>query len=288
MTGEDFTSWRTTGTERRRAFMSVVQAASTFAGPFGPLVAWGFEYVYDRRDLIFNRSGTPLRAYTAEGTALGLAALGTPGVLQLGTLSLNPELTQQARSLGLRDGDPVSVVITGHKFVQGRSGLVVPARIGTPLTVSVPRGDYTVSALGSKRDSLFTTGDPYTAMAGADLSVGRTTEATLSLRSRRLILPATETPGPNAHFVNPAFAQLQHLAPNRFVNPKYKHEFGGPIARPTPRSSTCTWCGTALAPADRFRHILTCASRPDPAPQPRTQAPPETLWDRVLRFIDEF
>jgi len=46
-------SWRLTERDRRGAWTAAAAVASTFFGPFAPAVMWGFDYVYDRRDLIF-------------------------------------------------------------------------------------------------------------------------------------------------------------------------------------------------------------------------------------------
>jgi len=104
---------RLTDRERRQAFSAVLAVFSTVLGPLGPLAVWGLEYLYDRRDLIFNVAGAPVSAYTADRSALNLTALPNnivqPWVTQ-STLSIDTSLTDSARRLGLRGGDPVSLL----------------------------------------------------------------------------------------------------------------------------------------------------------------------------------
>jgi hypothetical protein len=71
-------SWQLTDQERRKAVSALVTMASIFLGPWGPLVVWGFDYLYDRRDLIFNAGGAPVLAIASDGSALRLAALSQP------------------------------------------------------------------------------------------------------------------------------------------------------------------------------------------------------------------
>jgi len=71
----DGISWKLTEQERRRAFAAAVAVASSFVGPFAPFVMWGFDYLYDRRDLIFSRTGAPVQAIASDSSVLRLPAL---------------------------------------------------------------------------------------------------------------------------------------------------------------------------------------------------------------------
>ena len=146
-------SWRLTERDRRGAWTAAAAVASTFFGPFAPAVMWGFDYLYDRRDLIFGTGGAPAQAVAADGSQVRLSALGQADWRQSTPLTIVINLDASALNLGLKNGDPVSVVVTGHSYVQSRSGLVVPARVGEPVTVGIPRGGYSVAAFGSRQGS---------------------------------------------------------------------------------------------------------------------------------------
>lgn len=231
----DDLSWQLTDRERRKAFFAAAAALSTVLGPFGPLAVWGLEYLYDRRDLIFNSAGAPVRAYTADRSALNLTALSSAIVqprLAQSTLSIGTSLTDSARKVGLRNGDPVSVTVTGHRYLQSRSGLVVPTRIGERVNVTVPSGGYSVAAFGSRREKLFSVHDPYGTVAGDNITAyGR----------RQLALPLT---------ARPALAST----PAPVAGPAWQK--GGALA-----ARTCLWCGLTLA-SNPLNHALTCTRRP--------------------------
>jgi DNA-directed RNA polymerase subunit RPC12/RpoP len=196
MDGGQFSSWRPTGDERRRAFSAAMQVASTFVGPLGPLFVWAFEYIYDRRDLIFNQLGIPTHAYTADGSPLGLGSLAAPDrTAWSGTLSIRTTLTDAARLLGLRGGDPVSVVLSSHGYVHARSRLVVPTRIGEQRQMSVPNGSYSLAVFGSRRDALFAAPDPYSTVAGGNVLVSGRCQLDLPLTDRSTVAgqAATDT-----------------------------------------------------------------------------------------------
>lgn len=298
MPGEDTPSWRLTSAEKRKGVFASLQIVSALAGPLGPLALWAFEYLYDRRDLIFTQSGMPVQAFTARGAPLRLGSLADGGSSQLGSLSINPALTPAARALGLRDGDPVSVVVSGHQFVQGRSGLVVPARIGSPLTVAVPRGTYSLSAFGGTRNSLFTLTDPYTGVSGTTVQVGQHSSLALPLRSRITpvpgnpgtadfstlfaIKPQVTRPAATTDYNKLLAVRPQPTRPATTDFSKFIVNQQAPLARQTPQP--CVWCRQAIPSDQRYLHILGCPSRPAAQPPSR----PETLWDRILRFIDEF
>jgi len=235
MTGAE-TRWQLTDQERRRAYAAAVAVASSFLGPFGPMVMWGFDYLYDRRDLIFSATGAPVQAIASDSSVLRLSTLSMPGgELTLSrssgqphaTLSINTTLNNSARQLGIRNGDPVSVLVTGRSFVPtrngldvakrsgwavpARSGLVVPARIGEQTKVTVPKGNYSVTAFGGKRESLFTTPDPYKVVAGNTTLLDGNRQLALSLASREPLLKAFPQPSstgtiltrPQANVISP-------------------------------------------------------------------------------------
>jgi hypothetical protein len=190
MTGPE-SPWQLTDLERRRAFAAVVAVASSFLGPFGPMVMWGFDYLYDRRDLIFNTAGVPIRAIASDSSVLRLSTLSLPSGPSHATLAIDTALTGSARRLGVRKGDPVSLLVTGHSYVQPRSGLVVPARIGEQIKVVVPSGNYSVTAFGSNQESLFATPDPYQVVDGSTTLLDGSRRLTLSLAPRESILGAS-------------------------------------------------------------------------------------------------
>jgi len=163
-------SWRLTDRERRTAFTAAASAFSVVLGPWGPLAVWCLEFVYDRRDLIFSPSGAPVSAYTAARSPIGLSTLAGGLGAARSTLAIDTSLTPSARGLGLRVGDPVSLAVTGHNYARSGSGLVVPARIGERVTLTVPNGSYSVTAFGSQRDNLFRLHDPYSTVAGDNIS----------------------------------------------------------------------------------------------------------------------
>lgn len=182
-------SWGLTDEERLRLRGAFVQsAAGFFFGAAGPLVAWAGQCLYDRRDLIFNPSGAPARAFDATGRALNLSKIGRPLATRPGTLSLYTGLTGAVRQLGLREGDPVTLVLVGQPYLQSASGLVVPALVGDQVKLAVPLGQYTLTAFASRRDALFTEPDPFRAVAGRILNLGARQTLALPLTPRQ---PAT-------------------------------------------------------------------------------------------------
>ena len=89
-----------------------------------------------------------------------------------------------AAGTGLRQGDPVSVVLSGHSGGQLRNGLVVPTRVGERVSLSLPRGSYSLTALGGRRETLFTNRDPYTALGGNNLVLDGQRQLYLPLSAR--------------------------------------------------------------------------------------------------------
>ena len=144
------------------------------------------ESAYKRRDLIFDKLGMPRQAY-ASGKSLPLRSLTNPA--DANSLSINITITDAAQRLGLRHGDPVTVMVAGQSYVNDRSGLVVPARIGQPVAVSLPAGNYSLAGLGARRESLFTAPDPYSAMAGGAVQVAGPSWANLPLTARNTVTP---------------------------------------------------------------------------------------------------
>ena len=174
-------AWQLTDQDRRRALAAVLAVTTGFFGRPAPLVRWGFDYLYDRRDLIFATSGTPIQAMATDRSVLPLSALHGIMAPRHATLSINTRLTDSARRAGLRSGDPVGLLVAG-----GTAGLVVPTRIGERMKITVPSGTYSVTAFGSRLESLFTVPAPYRVAAG------RT--ATLRGGSRALALPLAREP----------------------------------------------------------------------------------------------
>src|SRR3954469_15332713 len=83
-------------------------------------------------------------------------------------VSLTPTLTWSARNAGLRNGDPISLMLTSRTQNSTRSGLIVPGRVGEMMKATIPRDDYSIAAFGSKGTSLFQRQDPYIAVGGTN------------------------------------------------------------------------------------------------------------------------
>ncbi|MBE1484376.1 hypothetical protein [Plantactinospora soyae] len=182
-------SWDLTDEERRRGRSALVQSVTSLAfGVAGPPAAWLGQYLYDRRDLIFNRYGTPRRAFDAGGHALDLSRVGRPSATRPATLSLQTGLTNAVRQLGLREGDPVTLVLVGQLSVRSGSGLVVPALVGDQVELAIPMGTYSLTALASPRDTLFAEPDPFRAVTGRTVALGGHQTLALPLTARQ---PAT-------------------------------------------------------------------------------------------------
>lgn len=229
-------SWQLTEQERRSAYSTAVAVASSFLGPFGPVISWGFDYLYDRRDLIFSPGGAPVQAITSDGSAVRLPLLSQAAARPQATLAISTTLGESARRLGLRTGDPVSMLVTGHSFAGARSGLVVPTRIGEQAKVSVPAGTYSVAAFGARQASLFTSKDPYQAAAGNTAVAGGSSQLALALAARAA-LPRAAAPGPAVN--------LGLLGPNA-------------------QRRRCIYCGQVQATPSLLGHTLNCPSRPKP------------------------
>jgi len=235
--------WQLTEREKRGAWTAAFAVASTFFGPFAPAAMWGFDFIYDRRDWIFGNGGVPANAITCDESLLSLSALGRADSRSVTPLTIVINLDNSAMNLGLKTGDPVSVIVTGHSYVQSRSGLVVPARVGSPVTVAVPPGSYSVEAFGSTKASLFAASDPYPAVGGDSAAVlGGSRQLAIPLTAREpLIRPLVRAqPGPG--YVK--------------VSPRTRRS-------PAPSSTTCAKCGRQVDPSTpMLAHVLLCQGRP--------------------------
>ncbi len=166
-----------------------VQLVSTLVlGPWGPPVAFLAQYLFTRRELLFDSYGGPAQAVNASGQAVSLPALRATPTTRQGVLSLNASLTDSARRQGLRTGDPVGLVVTNHTPAAGGipgGRLVVPARIGERVDVTVPHGTYSLGAFAGQRAVLFARPDPFTAGTGHTAVLGgRRLELGLPLAAR--------------------------------------------------------------------------------------------------------
>lgn len=235
-------SWQLTDQERRKACAAFVAVGASFLGAFAPVIMWGFDYLYDRRNLVFDAGGAPVQAIASDGSAVRLAALGQSAAGAQATLDVSTTLGDSARRLGLRNGDPVSMLVTGHTFAGPRSGLVIPARIGEQARVTVPAGSYSVTAFGSRQASLFSTMDPYQAAAGGTTAVNGNRQLALPLTARA---PLLETLPPGPFVMRILGAQATRIVPQ-------------------PAKPGCPYCGLDLGTRFLLRHILSCPSRPNP------------------------
>jgi hypothetical protein len=196
--------WRLTEKESKDGLIAAVQMASNFVVPgFGPLLVWGASIIFERRRELYNAVFKPFQAINLEGerqelTGIGQYVNGMPIADLLSprrqVISFRADLTKSAREAGLRWGDPVSVVIGNQNFTSTKGGLVVPARIGESVDVTVPQGDYSLAAFGSKRESLFVARNPYTAIGGSNVSQAKRQEVELPLRNWNLILVPKQSP----------------------------------------------------------------------------------------------
>jgi len=183
--------WGLTDDQRRQGRSALVQSLASLAfGAAGPLAAWAVQYLYDRRDLIFNRYGAPSRAFDATGQALNLSIVGRQSALRPGTITVHTGLTNAVRQLGLRDGDPVTLLLVGQPSVRSASGLVVPALVGDQVELAFPLGTYSLAVFASRRDTLFAAPDPFQAVTGQTVTLGRRQTLALPLTPRQ---PTTMT-----------------------------------------------------------------------------------------------
>ncbi|CCH34438.1 hypothetical protein ABZ816_37435 [Actinosynnema sp. NPDC047251] len=171
-----------TDAERREGYTLMAQfAASLVLGPIGPFAVFAARYLYDRRDALFDPSGRPVRAFDVSGTPVRPDLGGN-------VVTVRPNLTASAQASGLRQGDPVGLVLTGQ---QNHNGLIVPARLGEPVDIAVPRGTYALGAFAARRDQLFTRAHPFTAVDGRTVTWGAGRALDLAPRSRPTLLTPT-------------------------------------------------------------------------------------------------
>ncbi len=184
MASAEFSSLRPTTQEWRQFISAAIQTASALATPYAPLIYCGAEFLYNHRDSIRRLFGASSYAYSFEGSTLPLSTPTERVAPQQGTLSLNITLTPSARDLGLRNGDPVIIILIDHTFAPGRSGLVVPTQVGERVDLAVLRSSYSLAAFGSRTESLFAMPDPYTAVAGNGVLLGGRHQLELPLMAR--------------------------------------------------------------------------------------------------------
>lgn len=177
-----YRSFRLTPDEKWRLTSAALEAFV----PGATFVSQLVEIAYRRRDLIYDTLGVPRQVHTAN-RMLPLSSLATPAGAN--TLSINITITDAAQRLGLRQGDPVTVMVAGHNYVSDRSGLVVPARIGQPVDISLPAGDYSLAGLGARRETLLTASDPYNTMGGGTVQIAGQRWLDLPLAARNTVPP---------------------------------------------------------------------------------------------------
>ncbi len=245
--------FRPTAEERREGYTLVAElAASIVLGPIAPFAVFAARYLYDRRDAIFDRAGRPAQAFDVSGTAIPLTRTGNGD-----RLSVRPGLSASARGLGLRDGDPVGLILTGTTT---RSGLVVPARIGERVDIAVPRGTYSLGAFAARRDQLFTRPHPFTAVDGRTVLAGGRDVLNLSPRIasdlklsggyRLRLCPRCgrlhPTTWPTCTAPTPAAprATAPRLTTPRLTTPRQV------VPRLVVPESNCWWCGLAESSCD--------------------------------------
>ncbi|MEV7045070.1 hypothetical protein [Amycolatopsis sp. NPDC051061] len=132
-------SWRLTAQERRTVAGAVAAVAASFLGPIAPLIALGVDYLYDRRDLMFTPAGTPVQAIAADRSVLPLSALHDRTAPQQAALSINTRLTDSARRMGLRNGDPLEAAASPMPEAGSSSGHGSASRSGSRCRTATTR-----------------------------------------------------------------------------------------------------------------------------------------------------
>lgn len=96
-------------------------------------------------------------------------------------------ITSDVGGQGLRQGDPVALVINSTSWRSQNNGVVVPAKFGEPFRVRVPRDDYSLSAysLDSRRQPRV---DPVTAIGVGHLLLGAALATPIVLRQRQAVM----------------------------------------------------------------------------------------------------
>jgi hypothetical protein len=258
MAGAEFTSWKLSAEERRRAVFTGIESVAVLLGPWASFAALGLEYLYNRRNLIFNNAGEPLQAFDGGGRALPLSSLAQRPAAPAVPLYLNPELTASARQLGLRSGDPVTLILSDSTTTRSRESLIVPTSVGQPVSLAVPRGTYSLAAFGARRDTLFATPDPFTTIDAHSFSVTGQSALALPLAARQTLYTPT-------------------YQPPQTVPPTCNCD--ACVASRSYPGCTCDLCMSRRAQAPpRY------TARPTYTAPPR----PETLWEKINRHVDDF
>jgi hypothetical protein len=240
-----------------------------------------FHYAYRRRDRLFTFRDdviTPRLAWNAldmpvatepagqEAAAYDLLSLFRRRFREQ-RITVTPRLTPEAQAAGLRPGDPVPLALA-DRWNKSHSGLIVPAQVGHPVTVTLPRSDYALIAYGSPGERLFRAHDPYLAMANARVA-----------RERRSAIDVPLSPR----------AGQQALTLRALATPSQPTRFG----------VSCIYCGTQYRGDLLLKHMLECPHRPrsglrssiflPPSQVPVTRPPAKVIRPRTPRdqFIDE-
>ena len=223
-------------------FVGLVTTAfgAPYLAPFGALA---FRYAFRQRDRIFASRAdviVPTLAWNALDRPVAGPAGDEPAAYDLLSLlsrrfreqriTVTPRLTPEARASGLSIGDPVPLAFAGRGS-KSQSGLIVPAQVGRPVTVTLPRSDYALLAYGSPSEKLFRARDPYLAIATARLASERRSAVDV-----------------------PLYPRVGHgpLTFRGIASPAEQLRVGVP----------CLYCGKQFLGNVFFNHMLECPQRP--------------------------
>jgi hypothetical protein len=272
MSSSSPTGWRPTEAEMPVLLGGIAATVSALIPGFAPFAtpaAVLASYVLKRRDLFFREVGgsvAPQQAWDVWGRPVYASRI-TRGGAEYDLLSLLdwrvfteqrvtvvPRLTPAARAAGLRDGDPVSVALMTPSWKRSESNLIIPARVGSSVTIAVPRSDYRVVALGSRADELFWRHDPIAAVGGGAV-LRRRTETELSI---------------------PLY--------DREARARVQRQIGGDrVKAQSPlRGGKCIYCGRYFR-RDLLGHSLRCPNRPAALKQ-LTRTPIPAATTRLSSF----
>ena len=270
--------WLLTPDEKKQSILAVAQAIASFVGPVGPLIPLAVSYVYERRHILFNQDVTPVRAVNLEGRVLQLsgsrqlnaARLLTRAIPGREVVSFSATLTKSARDVGIREGDPVSVLLTSNSSPTTRSGLIIPTQVGARVDLVVPKNAYSLGALGSGRHELFSKRDPFAVIGGRSLALGAASEFELPLTARDKVV--AQPPPSRCLSCNETLPPANMIwCPKCLARPPFRRTIsrGGSLPPVKSKRIIDLAFGTAgIAPRNASNPATSRSVLPDVAPRP--------------------